>query len=92
MVRVLAYLANYFAQALPSPSCLPANISAPTMVPTPNRQTATAMKWINLYLARRMNHDKAISTGIPKQSRSCHTQKERELHHKKKGSGLFSPR
>lgn len=55
----------------PELSSLPANISAPTMVPTPSRQTNTATKWITLYLARRINQDRAINTGIPKQSKSC---------------------
>lgn len=68
---VLSLLLPPIRDSLPSLSCLPAKMSAPTIVPTPSKQTATARKCISLYLARRMNHDKAISTGIPKQSRSC---------------------
>lgn len=62
---------HVISNSLPSLSCLPAKMSAPTIVPTPSKQTATAIKWISRYLARRMNQDKAISTGIPKQSSSC---------------------
>lgn len=60
----------------PELSSLPANISAPTMVPTPSRQTNTATKWITLYLARRINQERAINTGIPKQSKSCREGKQ----------------
>lgn len=57
--------------SLPLLSCLAAKLSAITIVATPTTQMPTARKWISLYLAWRMNHDKAISTGIPQQSSSC---------------------
>lgn len=65
----------------PELSSRPANMSAPTMVPTPSRQTNTAMKWITLYLARRINQERAINTGIPKQSKSCGGRKACSLNH-----------
>lgn len=54
----------------PRPGCRPTRTSAPTMQPTPSKQSPVPTKWTVLYLTKRKNQDSSRTTGMIKQSNS----------------------